>query len=59
MTEFDASAEKTKRENGGPAATQPGFLESATEFLRHAVIFICYGPGVLGLLWLIGRILRR
>lgn len=21
--------------------------------------FICYGPGVLGFLWLIGRILRR
>jgi len=28
-------------------------------FLKRAVAFICFGPGVLGFLWLMSRILRR
>lgn len=27
--------------------------------VKRIVMFISFGPGVLGLLWLIGRILRR
>ncbi len=27
--------------------------------LRKIITFICFGPGVLGVLWLIGRILKR
>jgi hypothetical protein len=27
--------------------------------LRRFVLFVSFGPGVLGFLWLIGRILRR
>jgi len=27
--------------------------------LKKVVTFICYGPGVLGFLWLIGRIFKR
>lgn len=27
--------------------------------LKRVVAFICFGPGVLGFLWLISRILRR
>jgi hypothetical protein len=28
-------------------------------FLKKIITFVCYGPGVLGFLWLIGRILKR
>lgn len=29
------------------------------KMLRRVVLFVSFGPGVLGILWLIGRILRR
>ena len=39
------------------------FLAKSTKTIKNVlqklVVFICYGPGVLGFLWLIGRILRR
>jgi hypothetical protein len=59
MAEFEGSAEKIKSDTSENLATDPNFFEATTDFLRQAIIFICYGPGVLGLLWLIGRILRR
>ncbi len=33
--------------------------EHSRLFLKRAVAFICFGPGVLGFLWLMSRILRR
>jgi len=40
-----------------------GFLskcgKSLQGLLKKVIVFICYGPGVLGFLWLIGRILKR
>ncbi len=33
--------------------------QSLQEILKKVFTFICYGPGVLGFLWLIGRILKR
>ena len=29
------------------------------KMFRRVVLFVSFGPGVLGVLWLIGRILRR
>ena len=29
------------------------------DFLKRVVMLVSFGPGVLGVLWLIGRILRR
>ena len=26
---------------------------------KRILVFVCFGPGVLGCLWLIGRILKR
>jgi hypothetical protein len=26
---------------------------------KRVLVFVCFGPGVLGCLWLIGRILKR
>lgn len=33
-----------------------GILKSA---LKRLVVFICFGPGVLGVLWFLGRLLKR
>lgn len=27
--------------------------------LKRLVVFICFGPGVLGVLWIIGRLFKR
>jgi hypothetical protein len=59
MAEVQPETEQTKPDNGASETSGLDFVESTTEFFRRALIFIFYGPGVLGLLWLIGRILRR
>jgi hypothetical protein len=27
--------------------------------LKRLVVFVCFGPGVLGVLWIIGRLFKR
>jgi hypothetical protein len=60
MTEFDSTAEgtdaATDEENESFSSRSKG-LWNAT--VKRAVLFISFGPGVLGFLWLIGRILKR
>jgi hypothetical protein len=41
------------------SAILPQMKSVLQKLLRRVIIFIVYGPGVLGFLWLIGRILRR
>lgn len=33
--------------------------ESMLYLLKRAILFVSFGPGVLGCLWMIGRLLRR
>lgn len=59
MSEFDTTVDGrdvTEDEHKGNRETSKVTLE---DMLRHFVLFISFGPGVLGFLWLIGRILRR
>jgi hypothetical protein len=59
MEDFDV---RTKEAHNGDAASKQGATdvkERVSELLRRLILFICCGPGVLGFLWLIGRILRR
>jgi hypothetical protein len=59
MEDFDV---KTKEAANGDAGSKRGdadVKERATEFFRRLILFVCCGPGVVGFLWLIGRILRR
>lgn len=35
------------------------YRQPIVTLLKGILSFICYGPGVLGFLWLIGRILKR
>jgi hypothetical protein len=59
MEDFDV---KTKEAHNGDAGTRRVDNDAkgrVAEFFRRMILFICCGPGVLGFLWLIGRILRR
>jgi hypothetical protein len=42
-----------------PTFKFPSFRLPFKTALKKVVSFVCYGPGVLGFLWLIGRILKR
>lgn len=57
MQEFDTSREEEASaiEDDKPAKT--GFLFRS--LLKRLVVFICFGPGVLGVLWIIGRVFKR
>lgn len=60
MTEFDSTAEGTdvsSDEAHENSSHRTKGWWSAT--VKRTVLFISFGPGVLGFLWLIGRILRR
>ncbi|MBI1272047.1 hypothetical protein GC174_16590 [bacterium] len=61
MSDVDTAQERN--EEKVDSSDQEIVHESAGEFmhdlLRRFVLFISFGPGVLGFLWLIGRILKR
>lgn len=61
MSELETAAEKNEEKVDGwdhehAMETSRDLLQN---LLRRFVLFISFGPGVLGFLWLIGRILRR
>jgi hypothetical protein len=58
MQDFETNTQDSE------VAPEPNLqLERVKEFsrltLKRLVALICFGPGVLGFLWLISRILRR
>ncbi len=57
MQEFDTSRDEEADivESDKPAKT--GVL--LRSLLKRLVVFICFGPGVLGVLWIIGRVFKR
>jgi hypothetical protein len=44
---------------GHGSAMLPQIKSVLEKWVRRVIKFVVYGPGVLGFLWLIGRILRR
>ena len=61
MEDFD-----TKTADAAESDTQENCAESRFQFrglarniLRKFVLFLSFGPGILGFLWLVSRILRR
>jgi hypothetical protein len=59
MEEFET---KSREGQGNGARSDPELARDASSFkelVRRIILFICCGPGVLGFLWFIGRILRR
>jgi hypothetical protein len=59
MEDFDVKTKETKNGDQGVKQVDSDFKGRASELLRRVILFICCGPGVIGFLWLIGRILRR
>lgn len=55
-TTTDGATEVSEEERGSLADRSRG---TAKYLLRRFVLLVSFGPGVLGLLWLIGRIIKR
>jgi hypothetical protein len=58
MQDFDTTSQDAE-----PVAERNERLEQLQVYLRlifkRILVFVCFGPGVLGCLWLIGRIIKR
>lgn len=55
-TTTDGATEVSEEERESLADRSRG---TAKYLLRRFVLLVSFGPGVLGLLWLIGRIIKR
>lgn len=58
MQDFDTNTQEAET----PSSTQlrvAQMKEYSRLILKRVVALICFGPGVLGFLWLMSRILRR
>lgn len=63
MTSFSNTQESSVKEERPETEEHSKTLESTKcvfeMMLKKLILFVSFGPGVLGVLWLIGRILRR
>lgn len=63
MDDFDTRAEMTGKKQAfdedAREARRARFRAFVNMVIKKFVLFLSFGPGVLGFLWLIGRILRR
>ncbi len=57
-TDDDATTEENENEEGRESNREK-FRLLAKGALKKFVLFLSFGPGVLGFLWLLGRILKR
>ena len=51
--------ESAKEVNGNSTNAVSSYREPLKALVKKIIGFICYGPGVFGFLWLIGRIFKR
>ncbi|MBI2810980.1 MAG: hypothetical protein HYX67_09155 [Candidatus Melainabacteria bacterium] len=62
MQDFDTTTEDdatTNENEEGRESHREKFRVLAKGALKKFVLFLSFGPGVLGFLWLLGRILKR
>lgn len=62
MDDFETTteeADQTPADGEEREAKRAKFREAAKSAIKKFLTFLSFGPGVLGFLWLIGRILRR
>ena len=59
MTEFDATTNELDDSVGGVEDIKVRIWEFFVYLFRRLVVFVSFGPGIVGVLWLVGRILRR
>jgi hypothetical protein len=58
MQEFDTTSENAENASGKEAKVQ-AMKQYMKLILKRVVAFVSFGPGVLAILWLLGRILKR
>jgi hypothetical protein len=59
MQEFETSQDEQEVVDGDGSPTFVRFAELFRYLLKRLVVFVAFGPGILGVLWLIGRIFKR
>lgn len=59
MAEFETTAGDTNVTNEEQESLKERTGSAFRKSLKRFIAFISFGPGVLGFIWLIGRILRR
>ncbi|MBI4533099.1 MAG: hypothetical protein HY711_04055 [Candidatus Melainabacteria bacterium] len=59
MTDFDAASDGGQNSAGDVDDIKDRIWEFLVYLFRRLVVFVSFGPGILGVLWLVGRILRR
>ena len=59
MTDFDTTAEDLGAQHDESHPPKKSVDQRLKGVLKKVILFVSFGPGVLGLLWLIGKILRR
>jgi len=57
MQDFDTQADDSEVTAGDEAAQRS--KDIVRDLLKRFILVISFGPGVLGFLWLVGRIVRR
>lgn len=57
MQDYETSQDNTQTLDEEQTGDKIG--EFLLSLIKRAVVFICFGPGVLGVLWIIGRLFKR
>lgn len=52
---------ETSQESANPLEEEPRsrFGLMIKSLLKRLVVFLCFGPGILGVVWIIGRLFKR
>ncbi len=59
MQEYDVDIEAAGDGKSDCHARAARFKELLRYVFKRFLVFVCFGPGVLGVLWLIGRLIKR
>lgn len=59
MQDYDATAEEAEASANQRAELIERALTFVKYLLKRLVLLISFGPGILGLLWLLGRIFKK
>jgi len=59
MQDFDTTMEQAATLGDEREGLRQRVWEFLIQLLRKVVLFISFGPGVLGVLWILGRIFKR
>lgn len=59
MQEYDVDIDAAGEGKSDRHARLARFQELLKYLCKRILVFVCFGPGVLGVLWLIGRLIKR